>query len=131
MQYANTIMHVQQINTGSYGIEDECFSALSHQLLSGIPMPSHAETTHTISLNCSELEPINSHGIYLLIMLLIYTKRQHKRLQIFGLSEHNQDIFEITRLNKFIDIMDTKKLDHRESSYGLERGYILTGGTNQ
>lgn len=108
MQYANTTMHRQQVSTLSDSIEHDRFSALSHQSSLDIPSPYKAEATGTITLNCSGLEPINSHGIYLLIMLLIYTKRQHKRLQVFGLSEHNQYIFEITGLNKFIDIVETE-----------------------
>ena len=108
MQYANTITDVQQVNTTSNNIEGGSFSALSHHLLLDIQTQYNVETTDTITLNCSELEPINSHGINLLIMLLIYSKRQQKRLQVYGLSEHNRYIFEITRLNKFIDIIGTK-----------------------
>ncbi len=108
MQYADAIMHVQQVNASSNSIEDGCFSALSHKLLSGIPMQYKAETTSTITLNCSGLESINSHGICLLVKLLIHAKCQKKRLQVFGLSEHNRYIFEITHLNKFIDIVETE-----------------------
>jgi len=106
MQYANAI--AQQVNTTSNSIEHGTFSALSHQLLSDIRMQNNAETTGTITLNCSGLESINSHGINLLIMLLIHSRRQQKRLLFFGLSEHNRYIFEITRLNEFIDIVGPK-----------------------
>jgi anti-anti-sigma regulatory factor len=108
MHYANAIMHVQQVNTTSNSIEHGSFSALSKQLLLDIQTHYNAETTGTITLDCSELESINSHGISLLILLLIYSQRQQKRLQVFGLSEHNQYIFEITRLSKFIDIIGTR-----------------------
>ncbi|HXL38727.1 MAG TPA: hypothetical protein VN954_16160 [Ktedonobacteraceae bacterium] len=50
----------------------------------------------------------NSHGIRLLILLLNYSRRQQKHLQICGLSEHNQYIFEITRLSEFIEIVSTQ-----------------------
>lgn len=105
MQYANPIIHVQQVNTPFDSIEHGCFSALSHQLQSSIPTNYNAETTDTIMLNCSGLGSINSHGICLLIKLLIYTKRQQKSLKVFGLSEYNRYIFQITRLSKFIDIV--------------------------
>jgi anti-anti-sigma factor len=108
MQYTNTIMHRQPVSTPSDSIEHASFSTLSHQSLLDTQSPSKAETTGTITLNCSGLESINSHGIYLLILLLIYTKRQQKRLQVFGLSEYNQYIFEITGLSKFIDIVETE-----------------------
>ena len=108
MQYADSIMHVQQVNTSSNSIEDGCFSTLSHTLLSSIPMQYKAKTTSTITLDCSELEPISSHGICLLIKLLTYARCQEKRLQVFGLSGHNRYIFEITRLNMFLDIVETE-----------------------
>jgi len=106
MQYANPIISVQRVNIPLDNIEHECFSALPYQLLAGIPTQYNTETTDTVTLNCSGLGSINSHGICLLIKLLIYTKCQKKRLQVFGLSVHNRYIFEITRLNKFIDIID-------------------------
>ena len=106
MQYANAIMQLQQASTTSNSIEDGSYSSLSHQLLSDIRTQNNTETAGTITLNCSGLESINSHGINLLIMLLIFSQRQQKRLQVFGLSDHNQYIFEITRLNEFIDIAD-------------------------
>jgi anti-anti-sigma factor len=107
MQYTNTILHIEQMNTSSNSFRDGWFSALSHTLLSGISMLDNAETTSTITLNCNGLEPISSHGICLLVKLLIYAKCQNKRLQVFGLSGHNRYVFEITRLNKFIDIIDS------------------------
>ncbi|HYX48481.1 MAG TPA: STAS domain-containing protein [Ktedonobacteraceae bacterium] len=110
MQYANPIIHVQPVNTHLDSIEHECFSALSHQLLSSIPTHYNAKTTDTIVLNCSGLESINSHGINLLIMLLIFSQSQQKRLKVFGLSEHNRYIFEITGLSKFIDIVEIETL---------------------
>jgi anti-anti-sigma factor len=108
MQYADAIIHTQQVSTTLHSIEDRCLSALSHKLLSGSPMQYTVETASTITLNCGGLESINSHGICLLIKLLIYAKRQNKRLQVFGLSEHNKYIFEISRLNRFIDIVETE-----------------------
>lgn len=108
MQYADAIMHAQQVSTSIHSIEDECLSALSYKLLSGIPMRYKAETTSTITLNCQGLESINSHRICLLIKLLIYARCQNKRLQVFGLSEYNRYIFEIARLNMFIDIVETE-----------------------
>jgi len=108
MHVVNTTINLQQVHTTSNSIEHGSFSALSCQLLFDIRTQNNAETTSTIVLNCSELEPINSHGIRLLILLLIYTRHQQKRLLFSGLSEHNRYIFEITRLNEFIDITDTK-----------------------
>ena len=105
MQYTNTMMHVQQVNTFSESIELGFFPALSKQSLLDIRTQYCTETASTITLNCSGLESINSHGIHLLLKLLIYAKSQQKRLQIFGLSKYNHFIFEITRLSEFIDIV--------------------------
>jgi anti-anti-sigma factor len=108
MHFANATTHLQEVHTTSNSIEHGNLSTLSHHLLLDIRTRYNAETTGTITLNCSRLESISSHGISLLIMLLIYSRRQQKRLQVFGLSEHNQYIFEITHLNEFIDIVDPK-----------------------
>lgn len=57
-----------------------------------------------IVLNFSELAYMNSSGIGLLVTLLIRVNRQKQRLVACGLSEHYQQIFELTRLNEAIMI---------------------------
>jgi anti-sigma B factor antagonist len=47
---------------------------------------------------------MNSSGIGLLVTLLIRTQRQKQDLLAYGLSEHYQQIFELTRLNEAISI---------------------------
>jgi len=59
-------------------------------------------TTKTIILNFNELEYMNSSGIGLLVTLLIRTQRQKQDLVAFGLSEHYQEIFTLTRLDETI-----------------------------
>jgi anti-sigma B factor antagonist len=61
-----------------------------------------------IILNFSQLEYMNSSGIGLLVTLLIRVKRQNQRLLAFGLNEHYQQIFELTRLNEVISIYNTE-----------------------
>lgn len=105
MQQTDVLFHLQQQITATSSVDlHGSLSVLSEQLLT----LANSATTSSIFLNCSELESINSHGISLLIRLLIYSRRQQKRLLFFGLSEHNRYIFEVTRLNQFIDIADTK-----------------------
>ena len=58
----------------------------------------------SIILNFSELEYMNSSGIGLLVTLLIRVRRQNQRLLAYGLSEHYQQIFELTRLNEAIGL---------------------------
>jgi anti-sigma B factor antagonist len=55
-----------------------------------------------VVLNFSGLEYMNSSGIGLLVMLLIRAQRQGQKLLAFGLSEHYQEIFYLTRLNEAI-----------------------------
>jgi anti-sigma B factor antagonist len=59
-----------------------------------------------IILNFSDLSYMNSSGIGLLVTLLIRANRQKQRLLAYGLSEHYRQIFELTRLNEAITILD-------------------------
>ena len=62
----------------------------------------------SIILNFTDLEYMNSSGIGLLVTLLIRANRQGRRLIAFGLDEHYQQIFELTRLNEAIPICETE-----------------------
>lgn len=59
-------------------------------------------STKTIMLNFDQLEYMNSSGIGLLVTMLIRTQRQKQELVAYGLSEHYQEIFTLTRLNEAI-----------------------------
>ncbi len=61
-----------------------------------------------IILNFTDLEYMNSSGIGLLVTLLIRINRQKQRLIAFGLNQHYQQIFELTRLNEAIPICETE-----------------------
>ena len=73
-----------------------------------ILMDAYAEAsngkTRTIILDFTRLEYMNSSGIGLLVTLLIRVQRQKQMLMAFGLSEHYQQIFELTRLSEAIHI---------------------------
>ncbi len=60
--------------------------------------------TKTIILNFEGLDYMNSSGIGLLVTMLIRVQRNKQRLLAFGLSDHYQQIFELTRLNEAIAI---------------------------
>ncbi len=60
--------------------------------------------TRGIILNFTDLEYMNSSGIGLLVTMLIRVQRQKQRLLAYGLSDHYQQIFELTRLNEAIEI---------------------------
>jgi anti-sigma B factor antagonist len=70
-----------------------------------------------IILNFNELEYMNSSGIGLLVTLLIRIQRQKQRLSAYGLNEHYQQIFELTRLDEAISLYT----DEAEALTSVER----------
>jgi anti-sigma B factor antagonist len=58
----------------------------------------------TVVLNFQEVAYMNSTGIALIVGLLAQARKSHRRLVVFGLSEHYQEIFRITRLSDFMQI---------------------------
>jgi anti-sigma B factor antagonist len=61
-----------------------------------------------IVMNFEGLEYMNSSGIGLLVTLLIRVNREKQKLLIYGLSDHYQSIFQITRLDDAIAIHDSE-----------------------
>jgi len=58
----------------------------------------------TIVLNFGAVSYINSTGIALIVSLLARARKAKRRLLVFGLSPHYQEIFQITRLADFMNI---------------------------
>ncbi|MCH8094390.1 MAG: STAS domain-containing protein [Chloroflexi bacterium] len=67
-----------------------------------------SEGADVIILNFEGLEYMNSGGIGLLVTLLIRANRKDQTLLAYGLTEHYQQIFELTRLNEAIKIYGTE-----------------------
>jgi anti-sigma B factor antagonist len=63
-----------------------------------------SEGSNAIVLNFEDLEYMNSGGIGLLVTMLIRANRQDQALLAYGLTDHYQQIFELTRLNEAIQI---------------------------
>jgi anti-sigma B factor antagonist len=59
-----------------------------------------------VVLNFTDLEYMNSGGIGLLVTTLIRAQRSGHALRAYGLSEHYQEIFNLTRLDEAISIFD-------------------------
>jgi anti-sigma B factor antagonist len=57
-----------------------------------------------VVLNFSELSYMNSGGIGLLVTLLVRANRHSQKLMAYGLSDHYQQIFELTRLDEAVSI---------------------------
>lgn len=81
-------------------------TAFSENVLMDAYTQASADGMKTIVLNFESLEYMNSGGIGLLVTLLIRTQRQGQRLLAYGLSEHYQHIFELTRLDDAIPIFE-------------------------
>ena len=58
----------------------------------------------SIVLNFGDVSYINSTGIALIVGLLARARKAKRRLLVFGLSPHYQEIFQITRLADFMSI---------------------------
>jgi anti-anti-sigma factor len=109
MQQENASMHLRQEEAIASIIDlHGSLSELPEEFLIDIHTQTNPVTNNAIIMNCSELESMNSCGISQIIQLLIHTRRQQQRLLIFGLSEHNRYILEITNLSHFIDIVETE-----------------------
>ncbi len=67
---------------------------------------AEAESTNPpgIVLNFTGVNYINSTGIALIVGLLARARKARRRLSVYGLSPHYQEIFQITRLADFMSI---------------------------
>lgn len=86
-------------------IEGDITGAAEDQLMEAYGVASQ-NGVKTIVLNFSGLDYMNSSGIGLLVTMLIRVQRQKQALLAYGLSDHYQQIFELTRLDEAIAIYD-------------------------
>src|SRR6266581_1186753 len=109
MSQANIMMIARKVNpmASIIDIHGEV-SALAEKAMMDAYMEASTPTTSAIILNFNGLEYMNSSGIGLLVTLLIRVKRQKQRMLAFGLSDHYQHIFELTRLSEAIGIYGTE-----------------------
>src|SRR3990172_2778994 len=105
MSKVNVTMNVRKANaiTSIIDIHGE-FNGFAENTLMDAYTQAGTAGAQNILLNFSGLEYMNSSGIGLLVTLLIRAKRQNQRLVACGLSEHYQQIFQLTRLNEAITI---------------------------
>jgi anti-sigma B factor antagonist len=83
-------------------------TAFAENVLMAAYNEASTPSTRTLILNFSELEYMNSSGIGLLVTVLVRANRQKQHMLSFGLSDHYQNIFEITRLSDAIHIYNTE-----------------------
>jgi anti-sigma B factor antagonist len=102
-------MSVRMVNnhTSVLDIQGE-INAFAENALMDAYTQATSQGAKNIVLNFSGLEYMNSSGIGLLVTLLVRANRQKQRLVASGLTEHYQQIFELTRLNEAITIFPTE-----------------------
>ncbi len=79
-------------------------NAFADQELSAAYDQAESYDMPTIVLNFKEASYINSTGIALIVGLLARTRKAGRRMAVYGLSDHYQEIFQITRLVDFMSI---------------------------
>lgn len=88
-------------------LQGEVTGQVENSLMDAFVQASNGNT-QTIILNFDGLEYMNSSGIGLLVTLLIRTQRQKQELLAYGLDEHYQEIFKLTRLDDAIITYDSE-----------------------
>ena len=76
-------------------------------------MKAYREATEdnpaVIIFDFNQMNFINSSGIGLLVTLLVRARRSNQQLLAFGLNEHFEYVFELTRLNEVIRLFNTEE----------------------
>lgn len=62
------------------------------------------EVSGGISLDFNNVEYINSTGIAVIVGLLAMARAEDREISAYGLSDHYQEVFRITRLSDFMTI---------------------------
>ena len=109
MPTTNLTTHVRQVTPRVSAIDlvGEVTGFSENALMDAYSQAS-ANGTSAIILNFDQLEYLNSSGIGLLVTMLIRTQRNKQSLLACGLSDHYQEIFQLTRLNEAIGIYHTE-----------------------
>jgi anti-sigma B factor antagonist len=107
MSIANLSTHVRKAGPAAcvVDIQGEINAQAESILMEAYNQACEAQARNII-FNFSDLSYMNSSGIGLLVTLLIRANRQKQRLLAYGLSEHYRQIFELTRLNEAIAILE-------------------------
>lgn len=107
---ANLNTHVRKVagNAAVIDISGELNGNGENALMDAYTLASNGRS-QAIILNFTDLEYMNSSGIGLLVTMLIRVQRNKQQLLAYGLSDHYQQIFELTRLNEAITIYDSEE----------------------
>ena len=107
MPEAQVSMDVRSLGNGISVIDiDGEVTAFAENVLMDAYTQASQGGADVIILNFSDLEYMNSSGIGLLVTLLIRAQRQKQKLLAYGLTDHYEQIFELTRLDEAITIYE-------------------------
>ena len=79
-------------------------NAFASQELQAVYEQAERSSSKTILLNFEQVSYINSTGIAIIVELLKKARLSQRRISACNLSDHYQEIFEITRLSEYIKI---------------------------
>ena len=102
----NTSFDAQVANEGSVAtikLFGE-INATADGALKSAYMQAAKDGAETIMLDFGSVNYINSTGIALIVGLLAQARTSHTKLVVYGLSDHYEEIFRITRLSDFMSI---------------------------
>jgi anti-sigma B factor antagonist len=109
MTEATLSMGVRRIDDSACILDIEGdITAFSEEALMDAYTVGAADGIKAVILNFTGLEYMNSGGIGLLVTVLVRANRAKQKLLAFGLTEHYQQIFELTRLDEAIGIYATE-----------------------
>lgn len=109
MTTTNLTTQIREVTDGVRVIDIKGeITAFSEEAISGAHERAGDGATIVI-LNFTDLEYMNSGGIGLLVTTLIRAQRAGHALRAYGLSEHYQQIFNLTRLDEAISIYDDEE----------------------
>jgi anti-anti-sigma factor len=80
-------------------------NAFAEAALINAYMEASSTEPKSLALNFSEVGYINSTGIAMIVSLLARARKDNQDVVAFGLTDHFKNIFEITRLADFMQIV--------------------------
>jgi anti-sigma B factor antagonist len=110
MLEAKITINVRQVNTrvAIMDIQGDVSAAAEKALMNAYEQVDSL-STRAIIINFTQMGYMNSSGIGLIVTLLIRVNQQKQQLLAYGLSEHYQHIFKLTRLSDAIHLYDTEQ----------------------
>ena len=99
--FSADVRHVPEISTIDLRGE---INGFAEQALNTAYAQAEEYAPKFIVLNFTQVSYMNSTGIALIVSLLVSARKSHRQIVVYGLSEHYDEIFRITRLADFMEI---------------------------